>query len=134
MAEQIRQQQLAAALESRLDSQSFSAMQAALLMNKLKAGAETSKLLAAASSNSTVSVLRNERPKGRGKKQAQAQAQAQAEAGVSSDKLNKDTVASLLAKSREQLSYSLHQNGDDKFPKPELTIEPIFKSLQPDNR
>ena len=98
MAEQIRQQQLAAALESRLDSQSFSAMQAALLMNKLKAGAETSKLLAAASSNSTVSVLRNERPKGRGKKQAQAQAQAQAEAGVSSDKLNKDTVASLLAK------------------------------------
>ena len=136
MAEQIRQQQLAAALESRLDSQSFSAMQAALLMNKLKAGAETSKLLAAASSNSTVSVLRNERPKGRGKKQAQAQAQAQAlaEAGVSTDKLNKDTVASLLAKSREQLSFSSHQNGDDKFPKPELTIEPIFKSLQPDNR
>ena len=50
LAEQIRQQQLAAALESRLDSQSFSAMQAALLMNKLKQGAavaESSKLMAA---------------------------------------------------------------------------------------
>jgi len=69
LAEQIRQQQLAAALESRLDSQSFSAMQAAMLLNKLKAGAETSKLLAAASTPSTVSVLRNERPKGRGTKQ-----------------------------------------------------------------
>jgi hypothetical protein len=36
-------------------------------------------------------------------------------------------VASLLAKSREQLN-------EDKFPKPELTIEPIFKNLKPDNR
>ena len=37
-------------MESRLDSQSFSAMQAALLMNKLKQGAavaESSKLMAA---------------------------------------------------------------------------------------
>ena len=54
-------------------------MQAAMLMNKLKAGAavaETSKLLAAAAAASsspatttasTVSVLRGERPKGRGK-------------------------------------------------------------------
>ena len=53
-------------------------MQAAMLMNKLKAGAETSKLLAAAAAAaatttpatttaSTVSVLRGERPKGRGR-------------------------------------------------------------------
>ena len=58
LAEQIRQQQLAAALESRLDSQSFSAIQAALLMNKLKAGAavaETSKLLAAAAAAAAAS-------------------------------------------------------------------------------
>ena len=59
LAEQIRQQQLAAALESRLDSQSFSAIQAALLMNKLKAGAavaETSKLLAAAAAAAAASA------------------------------------------------------------------------------
>ena len=59
LAEQIRQQQLAAALESRLDSQSFSAMQAALLMNKLKQGAavaETSKLLAAAAAAAQASA------------------------------------------------------------------------------
>ena len=58
LAEQIRQQQLAAALESRLDSQSFSAIQAALLMNKLKAGAavaEPSKLLAAAAAAAAAS-------------------------------------------------------------------------------
>jgi hypothetical protein len=87
LAEQIRQQQLAAALESRLETQSFSAMQAAMLMNKLKAGAETTKLLAAAaaaaasatptSTSSTVSVLRNERPKGRGRKQQNHQNQNQ---------------------------------------------------------
>jgi hypothetical protein len=56
-------------------------IQAAMLMNKLKAGAETSKLLAAAAaaastptSTSTVSALRNERPKGRGRKQNQVNA------------------------------------------------------------
>ena len=87
LAEQIRQQQLAAALESRLESQSFSAMQAAMLINKLKAGAETTKLFAAAAAaaagatptttSSTVSVLRNERPKGRGRKQQNQQNQNQ---------------------------------------------------------
>ncbi len=71
-----------------------------MLINKLKAGAETSKLLAAASTPSTVSVLRNERPKGRGRKPT--------EAAGSTDKLTKDTVASLLAKSREQLSFPSH--------------------------
>ena len=57
------------------------------------------------------------------------------------DKLNKDTVASLLAKSREQLSgfgskltQEENRGFDKTFQKPELTIEPIFKSLQPDNR
>ena len=53
LAEQIRQQQLAAALESRLDSQSFSAMQAALLMNKLKAMGSTAAAAASAASMAT---------------------------------------------------------------------------------
>jgi hypothetical protein len=56
---------------------------------------------------------------------------------MSVDKLNKDTVASLLAKSREQLSgfgSKLTHEKDKSYSKPELTIEPIFKSLQPDNR
>ena len=75
------------------------------------------------------------------------QADAIAANSVTMDKLNKDTVASLLAKSREQLSgfgsKLTHEDGssnsggrgsEKSYPKPELTIEPIFKSLQPDNR
>lgn len=121
LAEQIRQQQLAAALESRLDSQSFSAMQAALLMNKLKAGAavaETSKLLqlaAGSSSSQPPSAEKAKKANNKGRNLAMG------------DKLNKNTVASLLAKSRELAG------GDDSEP-PELTIEPLFKGLKPDSR
>ena len=149
LAEQIRQQQLAAALESRLDSQSFSAMQAALLMNKLKAGAavaETSKLLAAAaaaaasastagggggggasSSNSTASSTASEKKKA-----------SKAKNLGMGDKLNKTTVASLLAKSRELAGAKLTpeelEQAERSWSQPELTIEPIFKALKPDNR
>lgn len=130
LAEQIRQQQLAAALESRLDSQSFSAMQAALLMNKLKAGAaaaETSKLLAAAAAASTASSSSGERKKAnKGKNLGMG------------DKLNKNTVASLLAKSRElsgaKLTPEELENAERSWTSPELTIEPIFKSLKPESR
>ena len=141
LAEQIRQQQLAAALESRLDSQSFSAMQAALLMNKLKAGAavaETSKLLAAAAaaaasasgastSNATPSNTASEKKKA-----------SKAKNLGMGDKLNKTTVASLLAKSRELAGAKLTpeelEQAERSWSQPELTIEPIFKALKPDNR
>lgn len=129
LAEQIRQQQLAAALESRLDSSSFSAMQAALLMNKLKAGAaaaETSKLLAAAAAVASSSSSEKKKANKGGKNLGMG------------DKLNKNTVASLLAKSRElsgaKLTPEELENAERSWTSPELTIEPIFKSLKPDSR
>ena len=113
LAEQIRQQQLAAALESRLDSQSFSAMQAALLMNKLKSGsttADTSTLLAAAAAVSATSKdemkvnvqIQGKKSKGRGRGRGRPTTKAKIEESIditdsqnirSGDKLNKNTVA-----------------------------------------
>ena len=107
MAEQIRQQQLAAALESRLDSQSFSAMQAALLMNKLKSGgtaADTSSLLAAAVSNQSQKNTNSSKPKARGRPKHRPTSNTKNSASVTisdssqlrtGEKLNKNTVASL---------------------------------------
>lgn len=158
LAEQIRQQQLAAALESRLDSQSFSAMQAALLMNKLKTGggtADTSTLLAAAAALSDTSKNKNKanaqvqgkKPKGRGRGRGKSGAKIENCASVSilesdniraGDKLNKNTVASLLAKSRELsggatlTAYEL-ERIENSFSRPELTIEPIFRSSNSDS-
>ena len=126
LAEQIRQQQLAAALESRLDTQSFNAMQTALLMNKLKTGAalaETSKLLAAAaaSSNSPSSA---EKPKGRGRGRGSRGSKGSASSPYQQSS-DKNTVASMLAKSRE--------HADGGLAHPELTIEPIYSSSSADN-
>ena len=158
LAEQIRQQQLAAALESRLDSQSFSAMQAALLMNKLKSGtsaADTSTLLAAAAAVSATSKektkastqAQGQKPRGRGRARGRPASKIKNSASVtiadsqnirSGDKLNKNTVASLLAKSRELsggatlTAYELEQ-VENSFSRPELTIEPIFRSSKSDS-
>ena len=155
MAEQIRQQQLAAALESRLDSQSFSAMQAALLMNKLKSGsssADTSTLLAAASalgvSNDESNVqTQNKKQKGRGRGRGRPVNKIMDSSSIeisgsqnirSGDKLNKNTVASLLAKSRElsggaTLSAYDLERAENSFSRPELTIEPIYRSSNSEN-
>ena len=148
LAEQIRQQQLAAALESRLDSQSFSAMQAALLMNKLKSGsttADTSTLLAAAAAVSATSKdemkvnvqIQGKKSKGRGRGRGRPTTKAKIAESIditdsqnirSGDKLNKNTVASLLAKSRELsggatlTAYEL-ERAENSFSRPELTIE-----------
>ena len=148
MAEQIRQQQLAAALESRLDSESFSAMQAALLMNKLKSGgntADTSTLLAAASAlgaSKHESSVQNKKPKGRGRGRPASKVGDSSSLEISGsrnlssgDKLNKNTVASLLAKSRElsggaTLSAYDLERAENSFSRPELTIEPIYRSSE----
>ena len=150
MAEQIRQQQLAAALESRLDSESFSAMQAALLMNKLKSGgntADTSTLLAAASAlgaSKHESNVQNKKPKGRGRGRGRPASKVGDSSSLemsgsrnlsSGDKLNKNTVASLLAKSRElsggaTLSAYDLERAENSFSRPELTIEPIYRSSE----
>ena len=55
------------------------------------------------------------------------------------DKLNKTTVASLLAKSRElaggaNLTSDELEHAERSWKQPELTIEPIFRGLKPDNR
>ena len=119
LAEQIRQQQLAAALESRLDSQSFSAMQAALLMNKLKAmgstgqGAASSMASAAAAAAASAAMATSDNGSSK-KRKSKSMA----------DKLSKNTVANLLAASR---------TADPDEP-PELTIQPIFKGLKPEQR
>ena len=150
LAEQIRQQQLAAALESRLDSESFSAMQAALLMNKLKSGgntADTSTLLAAASAlgaSKHESNVQNKKPKGRGRGRGRPASKVGDSSSLemsgsrnlsSGDKLNKNTVASLLAKSRElsggaTLSAYDLERAENSFSRPELTIEPIYRSSE----
>ena len=119
LAEQIRQQQLAAALESRLDSQSFSAMQAALLMNKLKAMGSTgqgagSSMASAAAASAAMASDNGSSKKSRKSKPSMA------------DKLSKNTVANLLAASRTHVA--------DPDEPPELTIEPIFKGLKPEQR
>lgn len=158
LAEQIRQQQLAAALESRLDSQSFTAMQAALLMNKFKSGnttADTSTLLAAAAALSEASKdemnvnvqMQGKKSKGRGRTRGRPSSKTKVAADVditdsqnirSGDKLTKNTVASLLAKSRELsggatlTAYEL-ERVENSFSRPELTIEPIFRSTNSDN-
>ena len=128
LAEQIRQQQLAAALESRLDSNSFSAMQTALLMNKLKTGAavaETSKLLAAAAAASTPTTSTSatvEKSRGRGRgRGSRKNGNAAAAAAATLSYRSKATVASMLAKTRES-------------ERPELTIEPIFRTSVDEDR
>ena len=131
LAEQIRQQQLAAALESRLDSQSFSAMQAALLMNKLKAMGSTA---AAASAASAASFATSD-SSGSGGNKKQSRKKNSAAAGMDSSKLSKNTVANLLAASRFATGGASSQNNEsDSESKPELTIEPIFKGYKPDQR
>ena len=136
MAEQIRQQQLAAALESRLDAQSFNAMQTAMLMNKLTKGAavaDTTKLLleAAAASEQKQNNSKSKTKAGKGKT-------AKNNFGLGGDKLNRNTVASLLAKSRELscgtnlTPEELEQAERSALQQPELTIEPIFRNLKPD--
>ena len=131
LAEQIRQQQLAAALESRLDSQSFSAMQAALLMNKLKAMGSTA---AAASAASAASFATSD-SSGSGGNKKQSRKKNSAAVGMDSSKLSKNTVANLLAASRFATGGGTSQhNESDSESKPELTIEPIFKGYKPDQR
>ena len=128
-------------------------MQAALLMNQLKSGgskADTSTLLAAAAAvsatskdelNSNVDGV-GKKPKGRGRGRGRPgpklQNSANHDASNSGDKLNKNTVASLLAKSRELsggatlTAYEL-ERAENSFSRPELTIEPIFRSSNSDN-
>ena len=134
LAEQIRQQQLAAALESRLDSQSFSAMQAALLMNKLKAAgagmaaADTSSLASVASG--VFSMSSSEK-----KKASKASSSSSSSHLAMGDKLNKNTVASLLAKSRQQqLTSEELEQAERAWNRPELTIEPLFRGMRPEQR
>ena len=128
-------------------------MQAALLMNQLKSGgskADTSTLLAAAAAVSATSKDElnlnvdgnGKKPKGRGRGRGKPgpklQNSANHDASNSGDKLNKNTVASLLAKSRELsggatlTAYEL-ERAENSFSRPELTIEPIFRSSNSDN-
>ena len=151
MAEQIRQQQLAAALESRLDSQSLSAMQAALLLNQLNSGSKAAAaggLSITPKEKTKASVQTNARKsKGRGRtrgrpashlKNSPSSTTSDSQANRSGDKLNKNTVASLLAKSRELsggatlTAYDL-ENAENPFSRPELTIEPIYRSSKSDS-
>jgi hypothetical protein len=121
-------------------------MQAALLMNKLKAGAavaETSKLLAAAaaaatSSTSDGTTVKSSNSISRGRPSSKNSKSKQPNLAMG-DKLNKNTVASLLAKSRElsggtKLSPEELEQAERSWSHPELTIEPIFRSLKPDQR
>ena len=123
LAEQIRQQQLTAALESRLDPSSFSAIQNLLLMNKLKAGQEQAKILEQVAAGtggigqSTSMATVEKAKKGQGKRGGGTKASAY---GPSKPE-KKNTVASLLAKSRGSESGA-HEAGQ-----PELTIEPIYR-------
>ena len=128
-------------------------MQAALLMNQLKSGgskADTSTLLAAAAAVSATSKDERNlnveghgkkprgRGSGRGKPGPKLQNSSNHDASNSGDKLNKNTVASLLAKSRELsggatlTAYEL-ERAENSFSRPELTIEPIFRSSNSDN-
>lgn len=88
-------------------------MQAALLMNKLKAGAAM-----AAAETSTASGL-----------VASAEKKKASKASMG-DKLNKNTVASLLAKSRQQqLTSDELEQAEKAWSRPELTIEPLFRGM-----
>ena len=152
LAEQIRQQQLAAALESRLSESSAAGgksaasatselMQAALLMNRLKeqqqsssstvlGASETSKLLAIAAAAAAASSGSSVATPEQWAKQTKS----------SSRKVppKKNTVASLLEQAKsgrgqfgkltpEELELAERATGN-----PELTIEPLFKGLKPD--
>ena len=131
LAEQIRQQQLAAALESRLDSQSFSAMQAALLMNKLKAAGAG---MAAADTSSLASVASGVMSMSSSEKKKASKASSSSHLAMG-DKLNKNTVASLLAKSRQQqLTSDELEQAERAWNRPELTIEPLFRGMRPEQR
>ncbi len=137
LAEQIRQQQLAAALESRLSESGKSSgtsttdlVQAALLMNRLKeqqqqqqqgssntlGAAETSKLLAIAAAAAAASNPDH------------TAAWKSPTTTKSNRKVppKKNTVASLLEQAK---AGGL---GTSTLSNPELTIEPLFKSFQPD--
>ena len=93
-------------------------MQAALLMNKLKAGAAM-----AAAETSTASGL-----------VASAEKKKASKASMG-DKLNKNTVASLLAKSRQQqLTSDELEQAERAWNRPELTIEPLFRGMRPEQR
>ena len=95
-------------------------MQAALLMNKLKAGAAM-----AASAETSLTAATSNKP---------AEKKKSSKASTSmGDKLNKNTVASLLAKSRELTSDDLEQ-AEQTWNRPELTIEPLFRKMKPDQR
>lgn len=110
-------------------------------MNKLKQGAavaETSKLLAAAAAAAAAAS-------NSGSQTGQSSTSEKKKSGSSKknlamgDKLNKNTVASLLAKSRElasgaKLTPEELENAERSWSQPELTIEPIFKGLKPDSR
>ena len=143
LAEQIRQQQLAAALESRIKdsgqgASSMDYMQAALLMSKLSdpsgssaaAQTDTSKLLAIAAAAAAKAA-----------QDTGLAASVTPKAG-SSKRSKKNTVASMLAASKganesnrdayNLLAHSLTPEelatAERATANPELTIEPIFKS------
>ena len=105
-------------------------MQAALLMNKLKAAgagmaaADTSSLASVASG--VMSMSSSE------KKKASKASSSHLAMG---DKLNKNTVASLLAKSRQQqLTSDELEQAERAWSRPELTIEPLFRGMKPEQR
>jgi len=104
-------------------------MQAALLMNKLKAMGSTA---AAASAASAASFATSD-SSGSGGNKKQSRKKNSAAAGMDSSKLSKNTVANLLAASRFATGGGAsQQNESDSESKPELTIEPIFKGYKPD--
>ena len=104
-------------------------MQAALLMNKLKAagaagmaGVDTSSL-----ASGVMSMSSSEK-----KKASKASSSSHLAMG---DKLNKNTVASLLAKSRQQqLTSDELEQAERAWNRPELTIEPLFRGMRPEQR
>ena len=154
LAEQIRQQQLAAALESRLsDSSKASGSSAAELMqaamSKLGGGigggiggigstVDTSKLLAiAAAAAAAASSSQQQMP------EASSSSRRRGRKNGSSRKVvpKKNTVASMLATGRwtghaaggaAQLTPEELEMAERATAYPELTIEPIFRNLKPD--
>lgn len=154
LAEQIRQQQLAAALESRLETtQSYSAMQqAAMLMSKLSSGGlpdVTAKLVPASATGTADKKTKASPVHHSFLKHFSSSCElkylihvplfqtftviafAQGR-GTGSKKSN--TVASLLAskKPSTKLTPEELEKAERFVSHPELTIEPIFKSLKPD--
>ena len=100
-----------------------------------------SSMASSPSSNSSVSNVGSSSNNERNKKTNSSKASSSNNAknlGMG-DKLNKTTVASLLAKSRElagaaNLTSDELEHAERSWKQPELTIEPIFRGLKPDNR